>query len=247
MHPYIHILGRVIPAYGLMITIGILLANLIALGFLERKQLSTNNFILLEAYTLLGAFIGAKSLFLIICRKNIEWNRFFELEYFNALMKGGFVFYGGLIGGIIAAYIAGKIHKFNAVTYIRNVIFLIPLIHSFGRIGCFLSGCCYGIPYAGFGSVTFPEESFGLSNVSLFPVQLVEAICLIVISLIILLLMKTKNFYYTLEIYLGLYAVTRFVLERFRYDSVRGIYMGLSTSQWISIVLLLFSLFPIFR
>lgn len=70
--------------------------------------------------------------------------------------------------------LAGKIHKFNVKIYIRNFIFLIPFIHAFGRIGCFFAGCCFGIPYNGIGAVVFPENSYALPDVSLFPVQLVE-------------------------------------------------------------------------
>ena len=84
----------------------------------------------------------------------------------------------------------------------------------------------------------FPEGSFAPSGVKLFPVQLVEAVCLLLIAAIILYLQLKKDSPYTVEVYLILYAILRFILEYFRYDEVRGIYAGMSTSQWISIALL---------
>ena len=150
-------------------------------------------------------------------------------------MLSGFVFYGGLIFGLIFVFLAGKIHKIPAGIYVRKFIFLIPFMHSFGRVGCFMAGCCYGIPYDGIGAVVFPEGSYAIPGIKLFPVQLVESACLMIIAFAILYLQMKKQWYYTVETYLILYAILRFCLENLRYDAERGYYAGLSTSQWISI------------
>ena len=186
---------------------------------------------------MLGGFLGAKLLYLYVMFDEIEWNRIFEADYFNALMKGGFVFYGGLIGGIAAALLAGKLHKLEIGYYFTHCIFLIPFIHGFGRVGCFMAGCCYGIPYDGPLAVIFPESSLALHGVKLFPVQLVEAILLIIISAIIFVMTVKFKSRFTVEAYLILYAIVRFILEQFRYDPERGYFLGVSTSQWISILL----------
>ena len=101
-----------------------------------------------------------------------------------------------------------------------------------------MAGCCYGIPYHGFGAVVFPEKSFAPSGIELFPVQIVEAFLLIVLASTIMLLVLKKDFYYTIELYFIVYGIIRFTLEYLRYDAFRGIYFGLSTSQWISIALI---------
>ena len=245
MHLYFEFGELTIPSYGLCIMLGVIVANLLAIYIIKRNKLSMDDFIILEAYTFLGAFIGAKLLFLFVSRDLIEWNRIFEIDYFNDLMQGGFVFYGGLIWGLIFTFIAGKVHKINAVVYIRNLIYVIPLIHCFGRIGCYLAGCCYGIPYNGFGAVIFPKDSLAPSGVALFPVQLVEATGLMLIAIIILLLQTKINWVYTLETYLISYSILRFALEYVRYDKVRGKFWVFSTSQWISIALIFVSIFLI--
>ena len=232
---YIELFGKNVPMYGLMIMLGIVVANIIAGTVLVSKKLDCNDFIILEGYCLLGAFAGAKALYLIIPDSGIDWIKITQINYINQLMKGGFVFYGGLIGGLLAVLCAGQIHKINTKLYIRNFVFLIPLVHCFGRIGCFCAGCCYGIPYTGVGAVVFPEGSYAIAGISLFPVQLVEAGCLMCIAVIGGWMSLYKKWTYAFEAYLITYGIVRFVLEYFRYDNVRGIYYGLSISQWISV------------
>lgn len=239
MQLYVNVLSHRMPSYGLMIVIGVVLANLLALCLLKKFNQDANDFIILEAYAFLGGFIGAKLLYLVVSFKQIEWNRITEIDYFNQLMQSGFVFYGGLILGLVFILGAGKLHKLPAIEFIRNFIFLIPFIHCFGRIGCFLAGCCYGIPYGGIGAVVFPKDSLAISGVPLFPVQLVEAVFLMIISLTILILQLKLGWKYTVETYLITYGIIRFILEFFRNDDVRGSIYMFSTSQWISLLLIM--------
>ena len=235
MKLYFNILGLKLPSYGIMIVLGVILSNLVALLIAKKYSDDTNDFLILEAYTWLGAFFGSKLLYLVISIHDIEWDRLFEADYFNQIMRSGFVVYGGLIGGLIFAFVAGRIHKLDTMRYVRRYVFLIPLIHSFGRIGCFLAGCCYGMPYEGIGAVSYPDNSLAPNDVHLFPVQLVEAFLLICIAVSIVFLQVKCNWKYSIETYLIVYGVARFVLEFFRYDAIRGELGGLSTSQWISI------------
>lgn len=239
MQVFFNILGFKIPSYGILIVTGVILANVLAIVYIRKtKKHDINDFIILEAYAVLGGFLGAKILYLIVSYKSIEWSRLFEIEYFNALMQGGFVFYGGLIGGIACVLLGGKIHNIKSMEYMRDFIGFIPFIHSFGRVGCFMSGCCYGIPYSGIGAVKFPADSYAPSDIELFPVQLVEACLLMIIAGIILYLVLVKNNTHGINMYLILYGCTRFILEFLRYDDARGGLLGLSTSQWISLLII---------
>ena len=242
MHLYFNIFGLMIPSYGLMIALGVVLANIIAIFFiLKHFGLDFNDFMILEGYAILGGFLGAKGLYFIVSYKEIDWSRMLEADYFNSIMQGGFVFYGGLIMGILFVLLAGKIHKIDCISYIQHNIFLIPFIHSFGRVGCFLAGCCYGIPYDGILSVQFPEMSAAPSGIRLFPVQLVEAVCLMIIAIAMLILDRKRPAFHSLAFYLLTYGILRFVLEYFRFDAARGQFLLFSTSQWISIVMIILS------
>ena len=66
MHVYFHILNLTIPAYGLFISSGLIIANIIAFFVLRYLKEDFNDFVILEAYCLLGAFFGAKLLYLMI-------------------------------------------------------------------------------------------------------------------------------------------------------------------------------------
>lgn len=237
MHTYIEIGNYKIPTYGICIMIGIVIANVIAYFIIRKKHMDWNDLIILEAYAFLGGFIGAKGLYLWVSHNQIDWSRITDFAYFNQVMRGGFVFYGGLIFGVLFLMLAGKIHKINSAYYIKEFIFLLPFAHAFGRIGCFMAGCCYGIPYDGIFSVVFPEGSLAPAGIRLFPVQTVEAAGLFIISLILFFLEIRRKNNYAVEIYIILYAVLRFVLEYFRYDSYRGKWLIFSTSQWISLII----------
>lgn len=246
MHLYLNFFGINIPSYGFMITTGVIVANVIAYVVLKYTKQDINDFIILESYCILGAFIGAKIFYFIVSCNDIDWKQIINPVYFNELMQSGFVFYGGLIGGLVFIYAAGKIHNIISEEYVRKFIFLIPVIHSFGRVGCFMAGCCYGIPYNGFGAIIFPENSFALPGVKLFPVQLLEAGLLLAISFTILILQWKKNWYYTIETYLIIYGIVRFILEYVRYDEMRGVYGWFSTSQWISIGIELYAMISVY-
>jgi len=234
---FVRILGFTIPSYGLMITIGVIIANLLAIWILKKNRMDGNDFIIIEAYTFLGAFIGAKLLYFIVAYSDIEWKRMLDPSYCSQVMQGGFVFYGGLFGGLFCIWIGGRIHKIQVSRYVAYFIWLVPLIHAFGRIGCHLAGCCYGMPYHGSLAIVYGDGSLAPRGIELFPVQLIESIALFIISGVLFVLTVRKKTESTLIIYLASYSSLRFVLEYFRGDSVRGRCLWFSTSQWISILI----------
>ncbi len=236
MQLYLNLFGLWLPSYGLMITIGVLLANAIAFAIIKRSGDSIEDFIILEAYTIWGGLIGAKLLYIALIFDTIDWSSF-SLKTLSELLQGGFVFYGGLIGAVLMFLLAGKLHKINSRLYIQRLIFVIPLMHGFGRIGCFLAGCCYGKEYSGFLSVVYPEGSLAPSGTPRFPVQAVEAALLLILAVILFFISK-KDSRHGICVYLLSYSVIRFFLEFMR-DDFRGSLLGLSTSQFISILLLL--------
>ena len=237
MHPVFTLMGKEIPAYGLMIVTGVLCANLIACLMLRQRKQALCDLIILEGYGFIAGFLGAKILYLIVSAKEIAWFRLSDAQYALSVLRGGFVFYGGLLGGLAGVFLAGRIHHIDVMRLLREVIFLVPLAHAFGRTGCFLAGCCYGCAYEGPLAVRYPAGGIAPHDVTLFPVQLAEAGALFVISAAGLYLQRTGRIEKTVQTYLGAYAVLRFALEYARADAARGALMGFSTSQWVSILL----------
>ena len=113
----------------------------------------------------------------------------------------------------------------------------LALFHIFGRIGCFLQGCCYGIPTQKGLAVIYQRSEIAPNDIPLFPVQLIEAGAEAAIFVLLLYHLKKRIRGSALTaIYLLSYGVSRFVLEFFRGDSYRGMLYGLSQSQYISIL-----------
>ena len=118
------------------------------------------------------------------------------------------------------------------------------LVHMFGRIGCFLAGCCYGKPTDLAIGVTFTDAACYADplHTPLFPTQLFEAGYIFVIMIVLLFLRKGRTFYGQLFLlYIIFYAIGRSILEIFRGDEERGFIIEnyLSHSQLVAIGLLL--------
>ena len=255
MYPYIHIINRDIASYGILALIGILAAGFYIVKNLEKKGYKEVNILMCLFSVALGSFIGAHILFFITNFKNfISFIK--NITLINSIKKlfialstlfGGWVFYGGLIGGIIAILIYCKIHKIKPNDYLNVCAPGVALFHFFGRIGCFLAGCCYGVEsHIGF---TFHHSAIQSANgISRFPIQLVESsYCLLLFLILNHILKKTRFKDLTASCYLILYPLGRFVFEFFRGDTYRGFLWIFSTSQWISIVLLIIGIINIIK
>lgn len=237
------IFGRTIPIYGLCIVIGVLLTGL-ATYILNRKHKGVfDEMILIYAYGGMFAALGAKVLFLFTVRDLVDWSRIFELEYFNILMTGGFVFYGGLVGGIFGSILACRIHKIDWKKQLPIALTAVPLAHACGRMGCGLVGCCYGMEYCGLFNIVYTHSLYAPNNVSLLPTQFIEVgFNLILFVILFYFSYKKLDLDRTIAMYFPVYAVYRFIMEFFRADAERGAWLAFSTSQWISIVLLVITL-----
>ena len=159
---------------------------------------------------------------------------------------GGTIFYGGLLGALLVGWICVRKNS-EYSKYIDIIAVCIPLFHFFGRIGCFLGGCCFGIE-SSFGFTLLHSPIIVANEVSRFPVQLLEA--LFNISLFFLLnycLHNNKFKNRLLYVYLLIYPIGRFFIEFLRGDEHRGIWLFLSTSQLISIIIFAAVLIKVIR
>ncbi len=233
------ILGKEIPLYGICFFVGIIISVLIAYILFRREKLDIFDFVCCAVYVLIGSIIGAKLLFIVISIETI-------IEYqlsFVEIIQGGFVFYGGLFGGYLGAIIYGKQFKIDIKDFLNIFAVVLPLGHAFGRIGCFFSGCCYGIEYHGILSHVYYDSHNALTplGVPLFPVQLLEsALLFILFGILITIHIQKAHKNKIVNVYLISYALIRFVLEFLRGDSIRGAFLGLATSQWISLLIIIF-------
>lgn len=237
----IYIGSVLIPYYGLSIVLGITVAALCGWFMMKKASLNYDDFIIVAGCVGLGALIGAKILWMLVAKDKIQWNRILEMEYLSTLMSGGFVFFGGIFGGFLGLYFAYKRFGIPAGRYASAGIPCIPIAHAFGRLGCSAVGCCYGIKYNGPGAIVYHYSRIAPNNVSLFPVQKVEAAAEFGIALCLMTFLSNcgqerRENGSSVLLYLFVYSMLRFGLEYFRGDDLeRGKLFGLFTSQWISV------------
>lgn len=241
------ILGKDIPFYGLLMIFGFALAVVAAIPRAKKLGIPISEIVYSTIFTIIGALIGAKVLAILTSLQYI-------IPYLKhggsilTLLQAGFVFYGGFIGGFLALYLYTKAYKEPFGKYLQMYAPSVPLGHLFGRIGCLFGGCCYGMPVSEnfpFSVVyQFVDENYWhmVSTVPgqpYLPIQLIEALCLIVVYVITeYAFYKSDKKFLPAYIYFFSYGILRFTLEFFRGDAERGFFLGLSTSQIISLLIL---------
>lgn len=248
MYPILFRLGSVnIYAYGFFIVLGFVTGAVIAVLKVRKAGLGLS----FEAaadlffYTVLSAIIGSRLLFVLL---NVDSYRKNPLRIFK-IWEGGLVFYGGLIlaAGVSIWYL--KWHRLPIWKLVDLVSPPIALGLSFGRVGCFLAGCCYGKETSLPWKVIFTDPStLAPLNVPLHPTQLYDAANGLAIFFFLNRMEKSKSFDGEIFwLFLILYSATRFFIEMLR-DDPRGFLFQhlLSTSQGIGILLAISSLFMLF-
>lgn len=222
-----------IHGYGLMIAIGIIAALTAGIQLAKRKGVNADELYNLTFIAVIGGFMCAKILYCIV-----EWKMFIE-DPLKTLGSDGFVVYGGIIGGTLLCGLYCRFKKLSFLKYFDIVLPSVAIAQGFGRIGCFLAGCCYGRETDSCIGITFHNSSYAPNDVSLIPTQLFSSAgCFLMAAVLFLYARKERTDGRTGALYLILYSIGRSVIEIFRND-FRGEIGVLSTSQFISIFILL--------
>ncbi|WMJ23129.1 prolipoprotein diacylglyceryl transferase [Paludicola sp. MB14-C6] len=223
-----------IHSYGVMISIGILFAILLATKRTKSKGLNTDHVLNIIILCMVFGFLGAKILYCIV-----ELPTFLEnpMSFFSG---SGFVVYGGIIGGLIAAILYCRIKKINFLNYFDLMIPSVALAQGFGRIGCFLAGCCYGKETNSFFGVTFHNSEIAPNGVKLIPTQLFSSAGdFLIMAILLVYAKKERKAGKVGAVYLILYSIGRFIIEYFRNDYRGNVGGFLSTSQFISLIIII--------
>ena len=247
MCPEFEVFGFSFPTYGAVSFLGFWLCFALSFSLVKRRGVSPTDFLFTLIAAIAGLVAGSHLLYGLTRTEEIVQviGNYGTFETFGDFISevfryfSGMVFYGGLYGMLFAGVMFAKWRKYPVRDICDIFAVLIPLFHAFGRVGCFFAGCCYGVrwQYGISGRVIVADVR---EYAKRLPVQLVEASLLLVLFVVLCLLFaKNKCRHNLLFIYLCTYAVLRFVLEFFRGDEIRGIWFGISTSQWISILTIL--------
>lgn len=221
-----------VHGYGLMIAIGVLAALFVGEARAKKRSMNADVLYVMTFLCVLFGFLSAKILFCIV-----EW-RSFVSNPLSVLSSNGFVVYGGIAGGVLTAYIYCRIKKLDFVAYFDLMLPSVALAQGFGRIGCFLAGCCYGKETDSVFGIVFKNSNFAPNGVRLIPTQLISSAGMFAVAAVLFLYARRERRRGRVgALYMILYSIGRFFVEFLRND-YRGEVGPLSTSQFISLFIL---------
>lgn len=241
-----------IRSYGLMLAIAFLVGTAIAVREARRLALDEDQLVTVVLVVLVASVLGARALYVLehIDEFRRSWGSVV------AVWQGGLTFYGGLIAGTVAGLLIARRMRMPMWKVADALTPSLALGTAFGRVGCFLNGCCYGHPTTQPWGVTFPADSFAgleFGNARIHPSQLYFAFAGVLLFAVLWALRKRVQVPGVLFwIFMMLYSVVRLPLDATRAYEPSAVLLHLgpftvAESQIESIAIGLFSLLMILR
>ena len=234
MHPIAIQFGSVVVHwYGVLVACGFLAGIWMTVWRARRENIPVELIFDLSLYLLIFGMLGGKLFYLIAYWP--DFMRDFHREGFNAL-RSGFVFYGGFICAVIVTIHYARRHGIAHWRMADLFTPALPLGHAFGRLGCFMEGCCYGdrcdLSWAAHFPANHPTYPYGV-----YPTQFMEAAANLLFCAFLSWFYPRRKFDgQVFWIYAILYAVMRFSIEFIRGDNPRQWPGHLTNSQVTAIL-----------
>jgi len=234
LYPELFSIGNLtVYSYGTMIALAILVAALAIYREAPREKINPDHVLEAVIVASISGLIGSRLLYIVL-----NWNYYSgkPLSAFFTQFEG-LTFYGAMFGGVIVLYFWSIWRKIGFLKMADLLAPYLALGYAFGRIGCFLNGCCYGKE----SSVPWALPINMVDTVLRHPVQLYDAFGGLVIFLILKLLRPRRPFVgFILIALFAAYGILRFTVEFFRYGTI--VWLGLTTAQIFSLGLTFVSL-----
>jgi phosphatidylglycerol:prolipoprotein diacylglycerol transferase len=244
-----------IHAYGLLIAVGFLIAVLLMRRDARKVGIDPDTITDTAFWVLLLGIIGTRLLHIVMFPENYSWS---DPVGWIAIWRGGLVFQGAIPPAIAYCIYALRKEGVSVWGFADVVVPYVPLAHAFGRLGCFMNGCCYGSPTEmpwgvcfrrvpadlsepAIGSPVWLDHvaHYGLSpdavwTLPVHPTQLYSALGLALMCGFLLYLRKSWRPFigFTFPLYLMFYGGFRFVVEFFRGDH-NPIRLGIFSDQQV--------------
>ncbi|MFA6567003.1 MAG: prolipoprotein diacylglyceryl transferase [Victivallales bacterium] len=220
--------------YGIMVALGFVCA--VSALMLNRKHagIDSEQISDIALYGMISGILGARIFYVVQFWEQYRGN----LLEIVRIDHGGLVFYGGFICAVAVVLIYCHMKKLVVLNVLDIFGPALAVGHAFGRIGCFLNGCCFGKPSDIFCAVRFPEgsaPSAAFPGRGVHPVQLYESVFNIVLAAVLMLLLRKAKLKPGMiaSIYLIAYGIARFLFESLRGDHKDFIFNLFTPSQSI--------------
>ena len=228
MHPVLLTLGPLeIPTYGVIVAIGWLAGARWLVARRRELGLSEDEIWRIVYWIFGGAFVGGKIMYFLVTPGS--WAFTFEA------LRFGFVYYGGLVGGLAAGLWYARQQKLPCLKLADWFMTALALGHGIGRFGCLAAGCCYG------RHTDLPWGVALAGALSRHPTQVYEAVLNLALfaALVRFALPRAEDGRWrrgsVLAAYLISYSALRFAVEFLRDDDRGAFIAGLSPSQWAAL------------
>ena len=250
MHPILFEIGDwPVYSYGVLLAAAYLVALQMAVVRARRRGIDGTRVMDLGIYLIIAALVGAKLMLVVV---DFDYFRSQPRELLSLVRAGG-VFYGGLLAALAVAIVLVRRYQLRIWTTADLFAPGIALGHVIGRLGCLMAGCCYGTPTDVPWAITFTNP-LAASNVGtplgvpLHPTQLYDAGAELLIMVVLLATERRGRPFEgrTFWLYMLLYAISRYIVEMFRGDD-RGTMFGVSTSQFVSLLVVPLAIFMLIR
>ncbi len=233
-----------IPGYGMMLAIGFSVALFFVARQARKEGLNPDHFLNVSTYIILVALIGSRLFHVFIEEPSYYFSHPAEIP---KIWKGGYAFYGGMIPSAFVIWWYFKKYKIPILKSMDIFSPYLALGEVFGRLGCFLAGCCHGtvcafdlfpVSY----TATNPDSFSRPLGVALYATQIWQAAANFLIFLILIWIRKRKRFDgQLLASYFFLYPIFRIMIEIFRGDDIRGFVIPdiISIPQFVSALIMI--------
>lgn len=238
MFPVILKLGPItIYSYGVMIAFAFFVSTILCLKESKISNIKKELILDLSVPVMISGIIGARLMHILL---NLKEYILSPLEIVK-IYRGGLMLYGGIAGGILCSLIYLRKKRQPVLKVLDLVSPYVALAQVWGRIGCFLNGCCYGRESLRFG-LYFP-----LHNKILLPTQIYSSLGNLLIFFILKSTYRRKRFDgQVILLYFILYPLKRFLIEFLRADT-QALMFRLSLFQLLSFIILITSVIIYFR
>jgi len=217
-----------------MVALGYLLGILVSLFYARKEGLAAETILDLAVWVIISGIIGAR-LFYVIG----QWGDYrHNLLDIVMIQKGGLVILGGFLTNLLVVSLYCRAKKILLLKLFDTLAPAAALGLAIGRIGCFLNGCCFGLPTNLPWGLKFPFGSLAHSyfpNEVIHPTQLYSSFLLLLVFLVVTIIIYPRKKYDGQVFYwwLILYSLYRFTVEFFRYSPMH--WLTLTPSQWVVI------------
>jgi phosphatidylglycerol:prolipoprotein diacylglycerol transferase len=253
----------VIYSYGFMLMVAFVVGTIFLILEGKRDGISSDVILDMMTFVIVGSIIGARIVYILLMPEEFKPVEVAPGEFLPAapwwdITRGGLSIHGGIFGALLLGIIFVKIKRLSFWKMADFTIVAVPLGIFFGRIGCFLNGCCYGVPFENQAAkpwwTKYPTEAipanvtppYPLDGLCRHPAPLYMAIAALCLFVWLRFFRRNKSLFtgHTFLMFLFWYSAIRFVQEMYRFEaSSKVIGTWLTYAQLASIIIALLALF----